>query len=554
MKHAGNALLALTLMLATAAQAAVTATVDRNQISINDSLVLTLRASEGEDVESTDLGVLRLDFDVVSTGRSTNLSFIDGRTERITDLRIVLLPRRMGDLTIPPLSVDGKRTREIRIQVSDTPVTADISQDVFVESEVDATEVYVQSQLLHTFRIYEAIELNDRGRSELKLEDAVVEELESNSFQRTINGRPYRVIEVRHAIFPQKSGELVIPAISFNGRKSSGRRSLLSFSTGEVLRRRSKPITVTVKRVPDAWPAAAPWVPASNLRIEESWSALPDELEVGDSVTRTLTLVAEGVDSSQLPQLPPADIDGIKAYLDQPRSENRAGNKGITGIGVNSTALLITNPGTFTLPAVKVPWWDTSTDSLRYAELPARTLAVAAPAGAPAPVAANPVTPPATMPAPTSATGRTSLWMWTTVSALLGWLGTTVWLGWRLRAPRIARSEQAATEEREAALFKACLAACNANQALAARTAIQHWAQRALDQRRLPSLAEIARRSDSAELSAALEALERSLYAVDATPWQGDALALALKACRKQLQRHDRSNTDPLPPLYSGQA
>ncbi|MEE4193086.1 MAG: hypothetical protein V2I66_16020, partial [Halieaceae bacterium] len=42
-------------VLTTTAQAAVTATVDRNRVSINDSLVLTLRATEGEDVEDADL-------------------------------------------------------------------------------------------------------------------------------------------------------------------------------------------------------------------------------------------------------------------------------------------------------------------------------------------------------------------------------------------------------------------------------------------------------------------------------------------------------------------
>ncbi len=553
MKHVGSLLLALALLSGAAARAAVTATVDRNQISINDSLVLTLRATEGEDVENANLDLVRLDFDIATTGTTTNFSYNNGRSQKFTDHRIILLPRRMGELTIPPLSVDGQRTREIRIQVGDSPPLADSSQEVFVESEVDTDEVYVQSQLLHTFRIYEAIDLSDRGRSELKLEDAVVEPLESNTFQRTINGRPYRVFEVRHAIFPQKSGKLVIPPMDFNGRKSMGRRSFLSLGAGEVLRRRSKPITVNVKPVPAAWPDA-PWVPARNLRIDESWSALPDELAVGDSVTRTLTLVAEGIDSSQLPQLPQADIEGMKAYPDQPRSENRAGNKGITGIGINSTALLITNPGEFTLPAVKVPWWDTTSNSLRYAELPARTLAVAAPVGAVPPTTADPAALPMPANAPASTTPQTSLWMWTTLAALLGWLGTTVWLSWRLRAPRVARSEDAVAQEREAALFKHCLAACNADQAGAARSAIQIWAQRAFDQPRLPSLAQIAQRLDSAELSAALEALERSLYAVDGSTWRGDELAKALKACRKKARRNDRGRPEPLPPLYSGGA
>ncbi len=533
--------------LAVTTQAAVTATVDRNRVSINDSLVLTLRATEGEDVDDADLDQLLRDFDVASTGTSTRMSIINGRAERTRDLQVVLLPRRVGELVIPALTIDGQRTRAIRVQVSDTPVAADSTEDVFVESEVDRDEVYVQSQLLHTFRIYEAVDLNDRGRSELKLEGAVVEELESSSFQRTINGRPYRVIEVKHAIFPQKSGELEIPSMTFNGRKPSGRRGILSFNTGEVLHRRSKPITVTVKPVPAAWPDA-PWVPARNLRIEESWSALPDELAVGDSVTRTLTLVAEGIDSSQLPQIPQADLPGVKAYPDQPRSENRPGNDGITGIGINSTALLITEPGEFTLPTVRVPWWDTGSDSLRYAELPARGFTVAAPAVSPAPAAPSaPVTVPQ---ATANLVEQTNLWMWATLAALLGWMGTTAWLGWRLRTPRPVPAAHGEREEKEAALFKTCLAACNSNDPRAARAALQAWAQRYLDQPRLPPLSDISEHFARPELSEALEQLERSLYAAGGE-WRGERLALALKACRKQGRPRDTAGGDPLPPLYT---
>jgi hypothetical protein len=529
-------------------QAAVTASVDRNRISINDSLVLTLRATEGENVEATDLNALTRDFDVASSGTSTHLSIIQGRTERSTDLQVVLLPRRSGDLRIPALTVDGQRTRAITVQVSEAPDGLDSSRDVFVESEVDKNSVYVQSQLIHTFRVYEAIDLTDRGRSELKIDDAVIEELDSTSFQRIVDGRPYRVIELKHAIFPQKSGELVIPSISFNGRKQTGRRSFLSLGGGEQVRARSAPITVTVKPVPAAYPDA-PWVPASKLRLEESWSTLPEELEVGDSVTRTLTLIAEGIDGSQLPQIEPMDIDGIKAYPDQPRSENRRGAGGITGLGINSTALLLTRAGEFTLPGVRVPWWDTDSESLRYTELPARQISVAEAAGM---SAETPVPPPvatATSVEPAAPTAAASLWMWATLAALIGWMGTTVWLTWRLRAPAAPRRGRN-THDAEADLFKACLAACNANEAPAARAALQTWARAFFEERSLPSLQTIAERLRSAELDAALETLERKLYAEHTDDWRGDELALALKACRKRARRSSLPQAEALPPLY----
>ncbi len=543
--NAGRALILALLLAAGVAQAAVTASVDRNRISVSDSLVLTLRATEGEAVEDTSLDALALDFDVVSTGTSTRMSITNGRTERTTELQVVLLPRRSGELLIPPLMVDGNRTREIPVLVSDAPAGLDNSRDVFVESEVDRDSVYVQSQLIHTFRIYEAVDLSDRGRSELKLEEAVVEELDGSTFQRVIEGRAYRVYEVRHAIFPQKSGTLTIPSLSFNARKPAVRRSM--FARGELVRRRSDPIIVEVKPVPASWPDA-PWIPAAGLKLEESWSTLPDRLEIGDSVTRTITVIAEGIDGSQLPPVTQAEIPGIKMYPDQPRSENTRNNDGVTGIGINSTALLITEPGEFLLPPVRVPWWDTNSNTLRYAEIPAKQIRVAGTVAAEPATGIEATTATAT-PAADPVEEPLSLWMWSTLAALLGWLGTTSWLLWRMRRGRPAAPVQE-EDAREAELFRACLAACNSNQPRQARSALQDWGRRYFDDASPPTLQLLQQRLDSEELGPALEALERSLYAGAVENWQGADLALALKKCRQRRRAHDKSSKAPLPPLY----
>ena len=345
MNRPGKYLLALMAMFAMNANAAVTASVDRTRMTESDSLQLIIRATEGEPVNDTDLGPVERDFDVVTRSTSSRLSIVNGKRERSSDLQVVLLPRRAGTLRIPPLTVGNQRTQAILIEVGEAPSGIDNARDVFVEAEVDRDSVFVQSQLIHTFRVYEAIDLVDRGRSQLELPDAIIEELDSSTFQRTVNGRTYRVIEVRHAIFPQKSGQLTIPAMSFNGSRMLPRRSFFDRNV-ETLRRRSKPITVEVKPIPANYPDA-PWIPAASLKLEESWSALPEDLEVGDSVTRTVTLLAKGIDGSQLPPLELSPVDGIKAYPDQPRSENTRDQDGITGIGINSTALLITAPGEF---------------------------------------------------------------------------------------------------------------------------------------------------------------------------------------------------------------
>ncbi|HBM84533.1 MAG TPA: protein BatD, partial [Halieaceae bacterium] len=86
--------------------------------------------------------------------------------------------------------------------------------------------------------------LDSRSVSELQLDNAYVQPLEQNSFQRTQDGRPWLVHEVRYAIFPEQSGTLTIPPQVFTGRESSGRRSVFDFgSGGRQLQRRTEPLT-----------------------------------------------------------------------------------------------------------------------------------------------------------------------------------------------------------------------------------------------------------------------------------------------------------------------
>ena len=547
MKKLGKVLIILLSVWGSCALAAVTASVDRARIAESDSFQLTVRGTAGEPVSETDLDPLREDFDVVSTSTASKLSVVNGRTERSADLIVVLLPRRTGDLVIPPLSVGNQRTREIIIDVTDAPADLDGSRDVFVEAVVDHSSVYVQSQIIHTFRVYEAIDLVDRGRSQLEIPDAVIEELDSAQFQRVIDGRPYRVIEVRHAIFPQKSGKLTIPAMSFNGSRLLPRRSFFDRNV-ETLRRRSEAITVDVKPIPAAWPDA-PWVPAADLKLEESWSTLPEQLEVGDSVTRTVTMIAEGIDGSQLPPLAQVEVPGLKAYPDQPGAENRRGVKGITGIGTNSTALLLTEPGSFELPPIRVPWWDTRQDRLRYAEIPGRTLnikPVAGP-GTGAAMSAN-TAPPQRVVQPTVNPSPAGIWMWTTVAALMGWLITTGWLLWRMQ-PRRA-SEEPSGDPGEAPLFRQLVKACEQNRAAEARAALQCWGQRYFDDTAPPTLMELRQRFASEDLERELAALERSLYGQSALEWTGAGLATAIGQWRKNDTRRRKSSPPPLPPLY----
>ena len=73
MIRTGRTLALLLALMASAAQAAVDATVDRNRVALGDTLQLTLSATEDdEDLGSVDLSGLQRDFEILQRSTRSN--------------------------------------------------------------------------------------------------------------------------------------------------------------------------------------------------------------------------------------------------------------------------------------------------------------------------------------------------------------------------------------------------------------------------------------------------------------------------------------------------
>ena len=118
------------------------------------------------------------------------------------------------------------------------------------------------------------------------------------------------------------------------------------------------------------------------LTLEENWSIDPASLNVGDSTTRTLTLTARGLQGSQLPPLSSVqgavNIPELRFYPDQESIDQSELAEGLQGRRVQSEALVARSGGTWTLPEIRVPWWNIETDRLEFATLPAKNVVVTA--------------------------------------------------------------------------------------------------------------------------------------------------------------------------------
>lgn len=481
-RSAGNRNASLWLLLCAllgtqSALAELSATVDRREIAMGETLRLTLLGDAGEQPAEVDLTPLSRDWEILSRSSATNARFINGQNQVTRTLEMELAPLREGTLSIPSLTAGGRNTTPLSIRVNPEPVVAPGDALVLFEASVESDSVYVQAETILTVTLQQAINLDGGEISAFDIPDAVVENLERRSFQRRVGNRTWLVTELRYAVYPQKSGKLTIPAIGFSAREVQPGRSLLGARLGRRLRLTSEPIEMNVKSVPASFPGEV-WLPARDLTLEENWSIDPEALNVGDSTTRTLTLVGRGLQGSQLPPLSSVqgalNIPELRFYPDQEAIDQSELADGLQGRRVQSEALVARSGGAWVLPEIRIPWWNTDTDRLEFAVIPARRVAVAASQ----PLDSN-LSPTATTGAITASTQTAPQWLW--ILSASGWVISLVLaiLLWLSRQPRQAAAPGAASGSASPETIRQSLVAARraieAQDAAALRSAILDW-------------------------------------------------------------------------------
>lgn len=558
--------LALVLLLAlhaAGAEARVDAQVDRERLSLAESLLLTIRVTGSLDAEVPDLSALERDFELLGTSRNSSFSIGGGQRETATEWQITLAPRRSGQLRIPPLAIAGEQTPAITITVDNDAPHAAASGEVRLEVDTDHDELYVQQQLLLTVRVLHAVNLNRGATLEPPaIDDALVQELGENTYTKTIAGRRFAVFERRYAVFAQRSGELLIPSLGFRASVGGAGGWFDQFGARAIrLRSREKRL-----RVLPPVDAATPWLPARVLTLVETWDKDPQTLRAGDSATRTITLRARGLTAAQLPPLPSAAVDGLRFYPDQPRLEDTPQDDGVLGSRSESAAVIAGRAGRFVLPPIELRWWDTQHRRFETALIPERTLEVTGATGSargptqplpPSTTGESPTEIDATTPDPArakrAAPGSALPWMITTLLFALATLfsGWQWWRATRTRpAPVPATTHPGAPDE--AAAFAALQSAAAGTDPARLAEALARWGAAAFPGRQIRSAGDAVEVAGDPGLSAAFEQLLASAYGTDRSGFDTDTAARLL-ACVTALRAgrpDDREPSTGLPPLY----
>jgi hypothetical protein len=561
----------------------VTAVVDKNPAMINESILLTVTADDDVNRNALDTSPLLSDFIVGQTSVSSQTSMVNFKTTRVTKWQIVLIARTPGQFIIPALTIENQQSEPVELTVVAAKEANNTTQtDIFVTSEVSRNEVYVQQLLTLSIKLHFAVDLKSGNLTEPSLTGATIEKIgQDKQSDNIINGRRYRVIEQTYAITPEQSGEFTLAAPLFSGeilQASKRRSSFLSFAQTKPVSILGDALTIVVLPIPANYPANAQWLPTDILTLHQEWPTGNDQFTVGEPITRTITLTAAGLSKAQLPKIEMKSSRGLKIYPDQAELNANLRNDRLVSQKIQNFALVPSNAGDFVLPEMGITWFNTVTNKIEVATLPAKTISVQAGESAFKDGALS------GLKNPTNQSGNSASDAINNAGILTGqspavvdevyvqdkrlqWLFLSLWLltslAWLIQffylkkknQTKVKNSSHITTVINSGNHYLALLAACKKNNAEQALQLILPWLRQLLTVNKsgleINNIAQAQEIIQEQNFSTALNDLQQHLYgksAIDGAPsWQGLALLNAIQIVNKL--QSEKVNSHQILPL-----
>ncbi|WP_051938311.1 BatD family protein [Ghiorsea bivora] len=541
------------------ASAEVSAELNQYIVPYGESVQLTITVV-GDAGGEPDITPLKQDFDILGQSQSSNYSFINGSMKSSKTWTYGLMPKREGMVQVPGIQVGQAKTHALMLKVISAQSQPKSARKIWLESSLSDHDIWVQAQTVLTIKLIRAVNLSQADLSEPDIPDAIVQRMgDDHNYEAVVDGRRVIINERKYAVFPQKAGDITIPAVQMDGVISNGRSM---FSQGRSIRLRSEPLTLHVQPKPNTWKGGL-WLPAKSLALQEQWLDDPvPTYRVGEPFTRVIELQAEGLTAAQLPSLlQDKSVQGFKLYPDKPELDMQVKDGNILGIRREKVAMMPTQAGKLWLPEIRVAWWNTQTQSIQHVIIAGREIEVLPAVGQQGKgVAAQP---PAATPAQNNVPETSveevpqqvqaqpsSFWQWVAWGLAGLWL-VTLGLWWASTRKRAASKQQVSEPDvsiKLSSVEKALKQACQGDDAKQAMKLLPAWGAAYFKDENIQYLAKL--KGQSQALDAAIADLERHLYAASASSvWSGqqlwDAIASLLHGeAKNNKQKHS------LPDLY----
>lgn len=348
-----------------------------------------------------------------ATSSQSSFQMINGRTSQSSSIiyTYVLMAESVGNFTIGSASVqvDGKTVKSspTRIRVlsggagsnsgnagggrpSAAPEASSSSQnisskDLFMTATASRTSVHEQEAILVTYKIYTLVDLRELDGKLPTLDGFQIQEIplpRTKEFSiEQYNGRNYRsVIWSQYLLFPQKSGKLTIPAITYEGVVITRNRNLdpiEAFFNGqsgytEVKRKIATPtLTINVSPLPNKPEGFS----GAVGKFSVSSSISTKEVDANEAVT--LKISVQGSGNMKLISTPevkfPKDFETYDAKVNDNFQLTRSG---LSGTKDFEYLFVPRHPGTYEIPAAEFIYFDTESRSYKTLKTEAYTLKV----------------------------------------------------------------------------------------------------------------------------------------------------------------------------------
>lgn len=592
--------LLLTAFFPTGAAAQLSGYAAPTTLSEGDAFQLYIRQDGKGD--TPDFSVLERDFIIAGQRNSYKSTYVNGKAENFSETILTLYPKKTGEISVPPIKAGNQETQPIKITVvpGDKSLPADAQKQkerqggrLFLRAEVENPSPFVQEQTLYTVRLYSSVPVLD-GMITPPAADGVVFEPfgDSKRAQTVVNGEPFSVLESKFLVFAQKSGEIILPPTTFQGAVSDpnardpfdtgidlfggfGGFSLSNPFAQKSVAVRSGAVHLNVRPKPVEADGVF-WLPASDVSVSEDITPPKPTVTEGDALTRTVTIMANGVRDSQIPDPSFPDGAGYKQYPGKTDAKTLTDADGVIGVKTRQIVFMPTKAGELSLPEMEIPWFDTKNRIMKTAKLPARVITVTPAAGesfvppvpqrtAETPVSAEPAPPQSVAVASVPAAGEALETKSDAVSeasysaeillalgaagggAFVGLLWLASYFSGRRKRRRAASKADEVSRRKAVKAFKD---ACLTNDPAKAKDALTTLARVLWRDDPPLTLSDIAGRFADDAFFVEIENLNEALYAREKREWNGFAFWKAF-ALTKQYRRSDVSADEvPVPPLY----
>ena len=338
-----------------------------------------------------------------STQSSTNI--INGKVTSSSSITFtyILMADKEGDYSIPGASVvaDGNPyvSNSVKIKVLPPDQTQNqgsasrnqasnsqiSNKELFITATASKTNVYEQEAFLLTYKIYTQVNLTGLRGDMPDLKGFHTQEVElPRQKQWTLehyNGRNYNTtVYSQYVLFPQQSGKLEIPSITFEGVvteviPSSDPFDIFSGGRSRDIKKNivTPKLTINVKSLPEGKP--------SNFSggvgdFTMSSSISTQELKTNDAVT--IKVIISGTGNMKLINTPevafPQDFEIYDPKVDNKFSLTR---EGLAGSKVIEYLAIPRHAGEFTIPSIEFTYFDLKTQSYKTLKSEPYTLNVA---------------------------------------------------------------------------------------------------------------------------------------------------------------------------------